>query len=243
MNTGPQPSAEAAPLLIFPFNGNALEAVDCLGPAHRLVAFVDDTPSKRGPTEVGRPVVGREALVEHASAAVLAVPGSPASYRERRRIIEGLGVADNRFARVVHPTAAVSRLARVGCNVLIMAGVVVTSNAVIGDHVCILPNTVVHHDVVIGAFSLIGSNVAIAGGVQVGENCYVGSGSNIINGVELGSGCLIGLGSNVTRSVAAGTSVAGNPARPIKSGRHSLDVRNNLFLSERSSQLKQHPRE
>lgn len=57
--------------------------------------------------------------------------------------------------------------------------------------------------------------MAIAGGVQVGENCYVGSGSNIINGVELGRGCLIGLGSNVTRSVATGTSVAGNPARPI----------------------------
>jgi sugar O-acyltransferase (sialic acid O-acetyltransferase NeuD family) len=215
LNKASQLSTEAVPLLIFPFNGNALEAVDCLGTTHRLVAFIDDTLEKRGPTNVGCPVVGREAFIEHAGAEVLAVPGSPSSYLERRRQIEGLGVTDDRFTRVFHPTAAVSRLARIGRNVLVMAGVVITSNAVIGDHVCILPNSVVHHDVVVGAFSLIGSNVAIAGGVRVGENCYVGSGSNIINGVELGSGCLIGLGSNVTRSVPPGARIAGNPAHPI----------------------------
>jgi sugar O-acyltransferase (sialic acid O-acetyltransferase NeuD family) len=208
--------AAARPLLIFPYNGNGLEALDCLEPAHRLVAFMDDTPGKQGMDRHGCLVTGRDALQRWPEAQVLAVPGSPASYRSRRQTIEALAVAPQRFARVIHPSARVSPLATIGRNVLIMAGVVITSNAVIGDHVCVLPNTVIHHDARIGDWSLIGSNVTIAGNVMVGDNCYVGSGTSLMNGIEIGAGCLVGLGSNVIRSVGSGTCVAGNPARVLR---------------------------
>lgn len=209
-------SPTAPPLLIFPYNGNGLEALDCLGEAYRLVAFVDDTPDKQGMDRYGCLVTGREALQRWPEAQVLAVPGSPTSYHTRRQVVEALGVASIRFARVIHPTARVSPLASIGHNVLIMAGAVITSNAVIGNHVCILPNTVIHHDARIGSWSLIGSNVTIAGNVMLGENCYVGSGSNLMNSVEVGDGSLIGLGSNVIRNVGCGIRVAGNPAKPLK---------------------------
>lgn len=203
---------EQKPLLIFPCNGNGVEALDCLGDAYRCVGFVDDARELRGSRRFGYAVRTRDALSEEPDAAVLAVPGSPTSYRSRRSVIEGLAVDEKRFARVVHPAASVSPLAEVGHNVLIMAGVVVTSDAVIGSHVCILPNTVIHHGVVVGDWSLVGSNVSVAGDVVVGENCYVGSGSRIMNGVRIGDGALVGLGSNVIRDVAPGTTVAGNPA-------------------------------
>ena len=208
------PTQVPTPLLIFPCNGNGLEALDCLGERYQMVGFVDDTPEEQGTTAFGHPVLARRAFENHSSAQVLAVPGSPVSYRRRHEIIDGLGLEADRFATVIHPSARISPLARVGRNVLIMAGVVVTSNAVIGDHVCILPNTVVHHDVVIGDWTLIGSNVSIAGGARLGNNCYVGSGSRIINGIEVGDRALVGLGSNVIRSVASDATVAGNPARP-----------------------------
>lgn len=209
-------STDAQPLLIFPFNGNALEAIDCLGGAFRLLGFIDDTPEKQGDSGCGPGVFARSALSQWLEAQVLAVPGSPASFRSRRTVIESLGVAPGRFARVIHPTARVSPLATLGHNVLIMAGVVVTSNAVIGDHVCVLPNTVIHHDVRIGAWSLVGSNVTVAGSTHVGENCYIGSGSSLMNGLQLGHGTLVGLGSNVIRDTPAGSRVAGNPARPLR---------------------------
>lgn len=223
---------EAKPLLIFPYNGNAIEALDCIGEAYRFIGFVDDTPEKQGIDPHGYPVFSRDAFAQFPDAYVLAVPGSPASYRARKGIIQGLGLAEERFARVVHPAARVSPLATLGTNVLIMAGVVITSNAVIGSHSCILPNTVIHHDVAIGAWSLIGSNVTIAGNTVVEENCYIGSGTSLKNGIRIGSGALVGLGSNVIDSVAAGTTVIGNPARELRKKEITTTITKGRFINE-----------
>jgi len=202
-------------LLIFPCNGNAVEALDCLDDRLRLIGFIDDAAEKQGTQVFGYPVFGREALARWPDAQVLAVPGSPTSFRMRQQIIEGLHVSKDRFVRVIHPCARISAHATIGRNVLIMAGVVVTSNARIGDHVCILPNTVLHHDVTVGDLTLIGSNVTIAGGAHIGQNCYIGSGSRLMNGLQIEDEVLIGLGANVIRDVASGSTVAGNPARVI----------------------------
>jgi sugar O-acyltransferase (sialic acid O-acetyltransferase NeuD family) len=217
----PEGSAVAAvghsrPLLIFPCNGNGIEALDGLGDAWHCVGFIDDTPAHQAQGCMGISVYGRAALEHAPDAAVLAVPGGPASFRSRRAVIDGLGLDESRFATVIHPSAVVSRNARIGHNVLIMAGVVITSNAVIGDHVCVLPNSVIHHDSVVGSWSLIGSNVTIAGAVQIGEGCYVASGSTVKNGLRLGAGCLVGMGSNVLSDVAPTSTVVGNPARLVK---------------------------
>ena len=202
-------------LFIFPFNGNGLEALDCLKEQFELAGFIDDTPEKLGKNKYGQMVYPRTELSLKKDCLVLAVPGSPTSYLIRKKIIDDLNVEPERFATVIHPNASVSPLAKIGKNVLIMAGVVITSNAVIEDHVCILPNTVIHHDVIIKKYTLIGSGVSIAGSTEVGENCYIGSGTRIINNIKIGDRTLIGLGSNVIRSISDDSKVVGNPARSI----------------------------
>ena len=203
------------PLLIFPYNGNGIEAMDALDVRFHLLGFIDDTPEKQGLDEWGLRVFGREALVRFADAQVLAVPGAPGSYRERRAIISSLGISADRFATVIHPTACVSPRATIGRNVLIMAGVVVSGAARIGDHVCVLPHTVVHHHSIVEDWTLVGANVTIAGHVRIGANCYIGSGSSLIDHLEVGAGALVGLGSNVIADVPPRAKVVGNPARRI----------------------------
>jgi len=75
------------PLLIFPCNGNGLEALDCLGDEYECVGFVDDTPEKQRAGAYGLRVLPRSALNEMRETAVLAVPGGPASYQARRSVI------------------------------------------------------------------------------------------------------------------------------------------------------------
>ena len=202
-------------LYIFPMGGNGIEALDCLDEDRfEFRGFIDDNKAGlQGPN--GTLVLTRSIINDEPDAVILAVPGSPSGFLKRKDIIASLGIPDERYASVIHPYARIGKNVHVGKNCLIMAGVVLTSNAWIGDHVCILPNTVIHHDVKIEDHTLIGSNVAIAGNTMIGHNCYIGSGTNIINNVKVGAQTLIGLGSNVIRDVPPLSQVAGNPARQI----------------------------
>lgn len=51
--------------------------------------------------------------------------------------------------------------------------------------------------------------------VVVGRDVFVGWGAIILSGVTIGDAAVVAAGSVVTRDVAAGTVVAGNPARPV----------------------------
>jgi sugar O-acyltransferase (sialic acid O-acetyltransferase NeuD family) len=201
-------------LLIFPFNGNGLEALDCMDfDKYDFIGFIDDDADKRS-TEYD--IFPRSILRKYPEFRVLAVPGSPSNYHQREKVINALEINIDRYITVIHRSASVGRNVSIGYNCLVMAGVVITSNAYLHNHICVLPNSVIHHDVVIKNFTIIGSNVAIAGNTTIGKSCYIGTGSNIINGIQIGDYSLVGLGSNVIKNVAAAAMVVGNPARELK---------------------------
>ncbi|MEX6689934.1 NeuD/PglB/VioB family sugar acetyltransferase [Danxiaibacter flavus] len=207
-------------LLIFPFNGNGREAIDAIDPSeYKLIGFIDDDGEKQSDNYE---IFSREILKKFPEMYLLAVPGSPTSFRERTSIISSFNAKN--FATVIHPQASIGRDVKVGYNCLIMAGVVITANALIKNHVCILPNSVVHHDSIIEDYTLIGSGVVIAGNVTIGQSCYIGSGTNIKNGIHVGNLSLIGLGSNVISNIEANSVVAGNPASGIHRSSNQLQL-------------------
>jgi UDP-2-acetamido-3-amino-2,3-dideoxy-glucuronate N-acetyltransferase len=56
---------------------------------------------------------------------------------------------------------------------------------------------------------------------RVERGASLGSGAVILGGVTIGAGALVGAGAVVTRDVAAGSTVAGNPARRLDGGRRA----------------------
>ena len=200
-------------LVIFPFNGNGLEALDCIDPAKfDFIGFIDDDPKKRSDEFQ---IFSRDILQRQPELKILAVPGGPESFRKRKEIIASLRIDKERFVSVIHPFASIGRNVSLGKNCLIMSGVVLTSNCIIEDHVCILPNSIVHHDSKIGEYTLVGSKVVVAGSTSIGFNCYIGSGSNIKNGLSIGERSLIGMGSNILKNVETDSKMVGNPARNL----------------------------
>lgn len=201
------------PLLVLGFGGNAIDAIDTIENSYEIIGFIDDNPERQKLTFEGIPVYPRKVLEKYKDVKVISLIGSEANFRNRDKIISDFKIPDSRFATIVHPTAMISRLAKVGHDVIVFAGVVVTANAVIGNHIFLLPNSVIHHDVSIADYNMIGANVTIAGHVTVGKSCYIGSASSIKNGINIGDCSMIGMAANVVRSVPSGSTMVGNPAK------------------------------
>ncbi len=209
-------------LIIFPFGGNGREAAativgnSLLKEEWELLGFIDDEPGVHGQESCGVPVLGgSDILNKFPDAQILAVPGNPQNYLKRKDVIDRLDLKQERFARIISPTAVVSQDTEIGYNTLLLANVVVGSAVSIGSHCIILPNTTVGHDSTIEDYCCIGANVAVSGQVMIQSQCYVGSGTAIRDNVTIYEQSLVGMGSNVVSDIEKKTIVAGNPAKSL----------------------------
>ena len=138
--------------------------------------------------------------------------GHCATRLEKYRALAGAGFA---LPVLQHPGAVVSTYAQVGAGSVLMAGSVVNVDAHIGAVCIINTGATVDHDCVLGHGVHIAPGVHVSGGVTIGEGAWVGVGACVRQGIHIGAGAMVGAGAVVVRDVAAGTTVVGNPARPL----------------------------
>jgi maltose O-acetyltransferase len=96
-----------------------------------------------------------------------------------------------------------------GCVVLDVVAVVIGDKTQIGPNVQILT---ADHPRSPGERA---SGLEFGRPIRIGRNVWIGGGAIILPGISVGDDAVIGAGAVVTRDVAAGTTVAGNPARVI----------------------------
>ncbi len=68
--------------------------------------------------------------------------------------------------------------------------------------------------------SVVGAGMAV-GRVAIGNDCWIGARAVILKDVTLGDGCIVGAGAVVTKSFAAGSVIAGVPARMLRAAGHN----------------------
>jgi sugar O-acyltransferase (sialic acid O-acetyltransferase NeuD family) len=215
-------------IIIVGSGGNCIDILDTLLDINKAlgkniyecVGFLDDDENKRDKLIYGVKVLGPlQKAKEFVGCSFVFGIGSTSNYWKRREILKKVGVDDDRFEIIVHPTASVSRMARIGVGTVVFQNVTITSNASIGNHVYILPNTIISHDDIIGDFTCITGGVCVSGNVHIGQSCYIGTNSTIRDGVTIGDFSLIGMGSVVIKDIPANSVVVGNPAKFLQNTR------------------------
>lgn len=119
------------------------------------------------------------------------------------------------FSTLIHPSAVVSRTARLGEGVVVCPQAFISADATVGDLCAINGSASVGHDVKLGSFATLSAHVDLTGWVQVDECVFFGSGARVLPKVKIGAGARIGAGAVVMRSVPADAVVYTPPAKRL----------------------------
>lgn len=197
-------------------------AVRTLGDTWRLLGFLDDDETLHGRYRQGVPILGGiDAVRELPTAAVVVCVGNPRDYAARSRIVRRLALPPERYATIVHPSAAVGAGSVVGPGSVLLAHVALTADVRVGAHVTVMPQVVLTHDDMVADFVTIASGVRVGGGAVIGRGAYLGAGALIREALTIGDWSLVGMGSVVLHDVPPGEVWAGSPARFLRSGTSS----------------------
>lgn len=190
------------------------------GVAPDRLVFVDDAP---GPAQINgqRLLTYSQFLAEPAAArhAVLAIANGGVREKLAQRCMQdGVRAWGVTAANVVRMDAVA-----LGEGAILSPFVTLTSNIRIGKHFQANLYSYVEHDCVIGDFVTFAPGVHCNGNIVVEDHAYIGTGAVIKQGLPgqplvIGRGAVVGMGAVVTKSVAPGTTVVGNPARPVVRG-------------------------
>lgn len=117
------------------------------------------------------------------------------------------------FTTLIHPTAYVSPLARVGQGVFIGANSVIGPGVHLAQHVFVNRGVTVGHDTRVGAFSRLQPGCNVGGLTVIGDGVTVGIGATLIERLVIGDHAFLGAGAVVTADVAHSSLVVGVPAK------------------------------
>lgn len=199
-------------LIIYGAGGHGLVVAEAAAAGGwSVMCFVDD----RYPAQ---PVAGwhvqPRTILNDADAAVHVAIGHNAA---RQRVTEELTRSGLTLATVIHPTAWVSPSAQLSPGVYVGPHAVVNGLSQIGPGAIINSAAVVEHHVRVGAFAHVGPAAVLAGRAVIGDGAMLGAGAILLPQAKAGDHAIIGAGAVVLHETPAGQTVAGVPAKAIRS--------------------------
>jgi sugar O-acyltransferase (sialic acid O-acetyltransferase NeuD family) len=198
-----------------------LAAVRLLPNEWTPIGALDDDPSKHGADLNGVPVLGGSDLIgEFKDAAVVACVANARRPEGRLTVVRRLGLPDDRWATIVHPSAFVPEGSVLGPGTVLLAGAVITTPLRIGAHVVAMPHVLITHDDNIADGVTFAGAASLGGFVSVGECAYLGQRCSVREQLSIGARAVVGMGAVVLQDVPAGEVWAGVPARRIQEARN-----------------------
>lgn len=134
--------------------------------------------------------------------------------KTKKYIVDLLKAKGAVFSSIIHPTARISKYAKIGEGCIVTPNSNINTEAQVGDFVAVLASGI-GHDAKVGSFSTLSGHVCVNGHVEIGESVYIGCGALIAPGKKIGDASTVGIGSVVVTNIKSGVTVFGNPAKKL----------------------------
>jgi sugar O-acyltransferase (sialic acid O-acetyltransferase NeuD family) len=131
----------------------------------------------------------------------------------RKKITENV---KHRFATAIHPSAVVSKFARIDVGSMIIHGAIIQTGVTIGKHSIINTGASIDHDCKLGNYVHVSPKACLCASVHVGDGTHIGASATVLPGVKIGKWCVIGAGAVVNKDIPDRSVVVGVPAKIIK---------------------------
>lgn len=188
---------------------NGMEIAGCLCPEYPALSRLP------GLEEV--PIIGRdedlERLFRQGYRKIFVAIGDN---RLREQLYAGVLAIGFEPVNLISRDAHVSRRARLGKGICIMAGAVVHIGCTVGDNTIVNTGSSLDHDCTVGRSCHIAPGTAVSGSVRIGDGTQLGTGCSVIDGVQIGAWSFLGAGSVVVSDIGERVLAYGVPARRIK---------------------------
>jgi acetyltransferase EpsM len=206
----------ATPILVLGTHHFAPEVDDLVEdtPGLEVVGFVENLDKARCVRPInGKPVhwVDELAHVDRRTHLLCALGTT-----KRAQFVDDVARFRLPFARLLHPSARISRRSTLGEGSIASTGVIVAAGVAVGRHVIMNRGVLIGHDTTIEDFVTISPGANIAGRCLIGSQSYIAQGAIITDGRKIGCKSVVGAGAVVTRDVPDRVMVIGVPARVVK---------------------------
>lgn len=135
---------------------------------------------------------------------------------QRAQLIKKLGIPDERWVNLCHPTACIADGVGIGNGTMIGSYVTVQPSTSIGQFVSVRAGSNLGHGVTIEDFAYIGPNATMSGGVTIEQGAHIAPNAAVLEACNVGAYSVVGLGAAVTKNVEPYAICMGNPARKIR---------------------------
>ncbi len=184
-----------------------------------IVGLIDSNRAV-GENTLGYPIIGNEddlpslIAVHNIEGCIIAVGDN----WKRKLVLEKLNSNTNaiEFVTAIHPSAQIGKNVTIGKGSVIMAGVIINSDAKIGKFAIINTKASIGHDCSLGDFVSLAPNVTLGGNVIIGNYSAISISATLIHSITVGEHSVVGAGSVVLHNIDNLKLSYGVPAKVVR---------------------------